>query len=286
MTILQALVLGLLQGATEFIPISSSAHLTLVPWLLGWTDIDPGLQFTYDVMVHWGTLLAVFAVLGRDLWTLAWAGVRSLGSLGAPGGPLRGFLARLKEDEPARLAWLIVIGSIPAAVLGYAFESFFEMLFGTPRVVSLLLWVTAGLLAFSEWRGQKGRPLASLSLLDVLIIGLGQALSIAPGISRSGATIAAGLLRGIKRDDAARFSFWLGTPAILGAGLLQVKDLITGSGWKVDAVPVVVGFVAAAVAGYVCIRFLLSYLRRHKLYVFAIYCALLGTACLIVSLVR
>jgi undecaprenyl-diphosphatase len=166
------------------------------------------------------------------------------------------------------------------------------MLFGTPRLVSVLLLVTAGLLAFSEGRfaspqrGRQGRELTSLAWFDALFIGLGQALAIAPGISRSGSTIAAGLLRGVQRDAAARFSFLLGVPVILGAGVWQLKDLFTSNEWMAALGAMAVGFVAAAVSGYLCIRFLLSYLRRGKLYPFALYCTVAGIFCLILSFVR
>ena len=283
MSILQAFVLGLIQGATEFIPVSSSGHLTLVPWLLNW-EFDPVLKSAFDVLTHWGTLVAVMAVFWRDLWKLVLGGLRSLAGL-RDGGP-RGVLVRLAADEHGRLAWLIAIGSIPAAVLGLALEDFFEMLFGTPRVVSILLLVTAGLLVYSEWRSQRDRGLGVLTWLDALLIGLGQALAIAPGISRSGATIASGLMRGVKREAAARFSFLLSAPVILGAGVWQLKDLFGSEGWTANLAVMIVGFLASAVVGYACIRFLLGYLRRRRLYPFAAYCALAGTACLILSFVR
>ncbi len=280
MSIWQALILGLIQGATEFVPVSSSGHLTLVPWLLDWHFV-PVLKNAFDVLTHWGTLVAVVAVFWRDLWALLLGGLHTLHGLRE--GGVRGIAARAGQDVQGRLAWLIVLGSIPAALLGVLLEDFFEMLFGTPRVVSLLLLVTAGLLAFSEWRGRKGRDVESLRAIDALLIGLGQALAIAPGISRSGATIASGLLRGIKRDAAARFSFLLSTPVIVGAGLWQLKDLFESGEWTAHLVPMAVGFLASAVVGYMCIRFLLSYLRRKGLYPFAIYCALAGTACFVLS---
>jgi undecaprenyl-diphosphatase len=274
MTILQALLLGLIQGATEFIPISSSGHLTLVPWLLDW-EFEPVLKGAFDVLTHWGTLVAVVAVFWRDLWALLLGGLRTLGSIG---------VARVEADPAGRLAWLIVIGSVPAAVLGVLLEDFFEMLFGTPRIVSLLLLVTAGLLAASEWLGRKGREVDQLTWVDALLIGLGQALAIAPGISRSGATIASGLLRGVKRDAAARFSFLLSTPVIVGAGVWQLKDLFESGDWMAHLAPMLVGFVASALVGYLCIRFLLGFLRKGKLYPFAIYCTVAGIACLVISL--
>jgi len=305
MTLLQALILGLLQGATEFIPVSSSGHLTLVPWLLNWA-FDPEVKFAFDVMAHWGTLIAVLAVFWSDLWALARGWLRTVGvlaprtSAGAGLAPAeesellkrpyaidgRAFLARIQADDDGRLAWLILIGSIPAAVLGLLFEDFFEMLFGTPPIVSALLLLTAGLLTFSEWRGKQGRDLPALKWFDALLIGFGQAAAIAPGISRSGATMAAGLMRGVRRAAAARFSFLLSTPVILGAGVWQLKDLFADSGWTAHLPPLLVGFLAAGVSGYLCIRFLLGYLRRGKLYPFAVYCTLAGVFCLIVAWVR
>jgi undecaprenyl-diphosphatase len=293
MTWFQAVLLGLLQGATEFIPVSSSGHLTLVPWLLNWS-FDPDLKFAFDVLAHWGTLVAVLAVFWSDLWALVRGWLRTLGlKVGSPSvgaGPVptqeKGFWARIAADPDGRLAWLILVGSIPAGVLGLLFEGFFEMLFGTPPLVSALLLVTAALLAFSEWRSKQGRDLPGLTWLDAVVIGFGQATAIAPGISRSGATMATGLMRGVRRDAAARFSFLLSTPVILGAGVWQLKDLLAEGGWTAQMGPLLIGFLAAAVAGYVCIRFLLRYLRRGKLYPFALYCALAGVFCLIVAWVR
>ena len=283
MTIWQACILGLIQGATEFIPVSSSGHLTLIPWLFNW-EFDPVLKSAFDVLTHWGTLVAVIAVFWRDLWALALGGLRTLGGLRH--GGIAGVIEQTQHDVQGRLAWLIVIGSIPAAALGVALEDFFESLFGAPRVISILLLVTAGLLAFSEWKSAQGRKLETLTWLDAVLIGLGQATAIAPGISRSGATMAAGLMRGIERGVAARFSFLLSVPVIVGAGVWQLKDLFANSEWTANLGPLLAGFGIAAIVGYVCIRFLLNYLRQGKLYVFAIYCALVGTTCLIVSLIR
>ena len=286
MSVLQAFILGLLQGATEFIPVSSSGHLTLVPWLLDWT-FDPTLKMAFDVLAHWGTLVALFAVFWRDLHGILVHGLGTLAGLNPRRSDEKGGLGdRIRSDPQAQLAWLIVAGSIPAALLGFLLEEFFERLFGAPRLVSILLLVTAGLLAFSEWRGRQGRGLEHLTWADAIVIGFGQAMAIAPGISRSGATMASGLMLGVKREAAARFSFLLSAPVILGAGVWQLKDLFTTGGWTGHMAPLVVGFAASAIAGYVCIRFLLNYLQRGKLYLFAGYCALAGTACLILSFIR
>ena len=269
MNIIQALILGLVQGATEFIPVSSSGHLVLVPWLLNWEP--PGLVF--DTVVHWGTLVAVLAYFWRDWLALvaAW---------------LRGLVRWDWRDPDARLVWLLIAGSVPAAVIGYLLEDFFESLFGEPVWVSVLLLVTAGLLVLGERLGQRLREMDSLRWPDALVIGLGQAAAIAPGISRSGATIVAGLLRGLKRPVAARFSFLLATPIIFGAGLLKLLDLFEAPDPLAQLPLLAVGFGAAAISGYLCIWGLLRYLQRGKLYPFAVYCACFGVFCLVVTLLR
>jgi undecaprenyl-diphosphatase len=267
MDIIQALILGLVQGLTEFIPVSSSGHLVLVPWLLGWAP--PGLAF--DTFVHWGTLVAVLAYFWRDWWTLIAAWVR-------------GLLRWDWRDANARLMWLIVVGTVPAALLGYALEGFFESLFGRPVWVSVFLLVTAGLLALSEWLSRRTRDLGSLRWPDALLIGLGQAAAIAPGISRSGTTISAGLLLGLGRPAAARFSFLLAAPIILGAGLFPLLDLLGEPNALTQVPALVAGFVTAAISGYLCIWFLLRYLQRRTLYPFAIYCLVAGGLCLVVAL--
>ncbi len=274
MSLLQALILGLVQGVTEFIPISSSGHLVLVPWLLGW-DKAP---LAFDTIVHWGTLAAILAVFWRDLWELFVAGLNSLLALAGQD--------RSYDETQARLAWAIVLGSIPAALTGFLLQDFFEDLFGQPVAVAGLLVVTANILLASEWLSEQESPMSKIGWLDALLIGLTQALAIMPGISRSGSTIAAGLMRGVRREAAARFSFLLSTPVVLGAGLYKLLDLIEAGGLNELAGALIVGFVVAAVSGYVCIRWLLSYLARRPLHLFAVYCFAFGFFNLIVALVR
>ena len=269
MTLLQAILLGALQGATEFIPVSSSGHLVLLPWLLNWPE--PGLAF--DAIVHWGTVLAVLAVFWRDLGRLFQAGLKSLRT-------------RSLADPEARIAWWIVIGTIPAAAIGYLFQDFFKALFATPVAAAIFLLITGLILSVSERLGTRTREAEEMSWLDALWVGLAQAAAIAPGISRSGATIAAGLLLGVKRAAAARFSFLLVVPAILGAGILSLLDLAGAGGLAGQWPQLVAGFLTAAISGYLCIRFLLNYLRRGRLYVFAVYVWLFGAVSLIVALVR
>ena len=301
MNIIQALVLGIVQGVTEFIPISSSGHLVLAPWLLNWPE--PGLVF--DTIVHWGTLVAILAVFWRDIVALARAWARSLsgskialrGLLNPRLGPGSDDPGRAKLDllslakcslaqTEARLAWLVIVGTLPAALIGFLGKDFFESLFSSPGWVAALLLVTGGILALSERLGKRQRSLGDLDWLDSVLIGLAQGLSIAPGISRSGATIALGLLRGVKREAAARYSFLLATPIIFGAGLLQLVELFRAGAGGAQLAPLIVGFLAAAISGYLCIRLLLAYLQRGRLYVFAAYCWLAGSMSLIIFLMR
>lgn len=270
MTLLQALVLGIVQGVTEYIPVSSSAHLVLVPWLLGW----PEAGFVFDVLVQWGTLVAVILYFWRDLTMLIAAALQGL----ATGRPL--------ATADARLAWLIVVGSLPAGVLGLLFKEDFKRVFSAQTSVAALLLVTGLLLVLSERLGTRTRPLSTLTWLDAFIVGLAQALSILPGISRSGATMAAGLGRHLDREAAARFSFLLSIPALLGAGIVALKDL-ADMGNVLIALPVLAtGFIAAAITGYLCIAALLAYLRRRSLTVFAVYCWLFGGLSLLIALLQ
>jgi undecaprenyl-diphosphatase len=257
----------------------------LVPWLLDWPE--PGLVF--DTVVHWGTLAAILAVFWRDLVALVTAWARSLsGSKTALRGlpnPLSPVERKLNPTE-AKLAWLIIVGTLPAALMGYLWEDFFESLFSSPGRVAALLLVTGAILALSERLGKRQHSMDDLGWLDSVLIGLAQGLAIAPGISRSGATIAMGLLRGVRREAAARYSFLLATPIIVGAGLLPLAELFRAGAVGAQLPPLVIGFVAAAVSGYLCIRFLLAYLQRGRLYVFATYCWLAGIASLAIFLIR
>lgn len=278
MTIFQAVFLGVLQGATEFLPVSSSGHLVLIPWLLGWNS--PGLVF--GAVVHWGTALAVIIYFWQDWLALLRDCAASLGTM----WPRRmsSCSSRGAGTEQPLLAWLILLGTVPGVLVGYLLEDFFEAVFGRPAAAAGFLLVTAGLLAAAEPLSRREENLSGLRWSDALFIGVGQALAIFPGISRSGATIAAGLVRGLKRESAARFSFLLATPIILGAGLLQVVELAQSGSLIATAPSLIVGFLASGGVGFACIHLLLRYLQRRRLYPFAIYCALLGTFSLMMSL--
>lgn len=268
MTVLQSIFLGIVQGATEFVPVSSSGHLVLLPWLLGWPE--PGIAF--DAILHLGTLLAVLLVFWNDLWTLAVAWLRSL--------------TQRKATPESRLAWCILLATIPAALMGALLENRFETLFSKPMWVALFLLVTGGWLVLTERWGRMELRAEDLHGWQAFVVGVAQGLAIAPGISRSGATIGAGLLLGLKRDEAARFSFLLSAPIIFGAGLMQTKKLLALPGYGGKLLPLALGFVAAFVTGYLCIRFLLNYLRKHGLLPFAVYCWLVGLGALAVDLLH
>jgi undecaprenyl-diphosphatase len=226
-------------------------------------------------MLHWGTLLAVFVVFWRDFIDLIGAWFRSIGR-------------RSLADPNARLAWFIILGSIPAVVLGFLFKDFVEGLFLNPPAIGFFLLITAVILALAEiltTNLRNPRLLDRMNWVDAVAIGFAQALALAPGISRSGSTIATGLARGLRRDQAARFSFLLGTPVIFGAGLLQLVDVMQTDPSLVtnQLVLLAAGFAAAAIAGILAIRFLLRYLRNHTLYIFSVYCLVLGIVTIAIS---
>ncbi len=259
MDVLQAIVLGIVQGLTEFAPVSSSAHLVVVPWLFGWSE--PSL--TFDTVLHLGTLAAVLAVFWRDIWLVVGDWLRSL----KPGGT---------STPYSRLGWLLIVGTIPGALLGYLLKQKFEELFSKPLIVGLLLVGTAAFLVIGEQIGKRQKSAEQLSFLNTIWIGLSQAAAIAPGISRSGATMSMGLVLGLDRAEAARFSFLLSVPIILGAAASQLKDIVKAGGSHSMEASLAIGFLAAAISGYLCINFLLGFVRRRSFYAFSGYCLVLG----------
>jgi undecaprenyl-diphosphatase len=255
----QAAVIGIVQGLTEFLPISSSAHLIVLPRLLGWTD--PFLNSpAFDVMLHLGTLVALLVYFGRDLWRLFAAFLASLRD------------RRIGGDSERRLAWLLVVTVVPAALLGVALERFFDTFFRERLLlVALLLAVGAGLLFLAERIGRRDREMAGLRARDAVIIGIAQALALFPGISRSGITIAAGLALGLQREAAARFAFLMGAPIIAGAGLWKVRGVLAEGGLGANTSALAVGIMASTFAGLVAIGALLAFLRRYSTGVFIGY---------------
>ncbi|MBN1219388.1 MAG: undecaprenyl-diphosphatase UppP [Anaerolineae bacterium] len=270
MNLLHALILGIVQGATEYIPVSSSAHLVLVPWFLGWPDAS----FTFEVLVQWGTLVGVFIFFWKDLVVIIKSVIVGI----AQGKPLATF--------EAKLGWLVVVATIPAVVLGSLFKDYFEAAFASPALAGVLLILNALLLTVAERWGSRTRELEQLQWLDAIVVGFWQVAAMLPGISRSGATISGAVLRGFNRTAAARFSFLISIPALLGAGVVALKDLLDADALTTELPAITVGFIAAAVSGYLCIRWLLGYLQKHSLYIFAIYCAVVSVLSIILALVR
>ncbi len=268
MSVGQALILGIVQGLTEFIPVSSSGHLVLLPAALGWQP--PSLAF--DVVLHLGTAAAMLAVFGSDLIVLGIAWLRSV-------------LRKSADQAHARVAWYILLATVPAGILYVLLDDWFESLFGNPLWVAVFLLFTGGWLWFTERLGRSTRQIETLRGWEALGIGLAQGLALAPGVSRSGATMGTGLLLGLRREAAARFAFLLAMPAILGAGLVKLVGLADAP-VGLGLVPGAVGFVAAAVSGYLCIRFLLSYLRTRTLIPFAVYCWMIGLVSIVWLIAR
>lgn len=263
MTFLQAIILGIVQGLTEFIPVSSSGHLVLVPHFMGW-EFTASQAFIFDVLVQWGTLFAVFIYFRRDLIDIISAFGRSL----LAGKPF--------ATEDARMGWYLIIATIPAVVVGLLCKDLIEAAFSNARITGFFLLITAALLMIAEGIGKRNRSMGEITWVDSLWIGCSQVLALLPGISRSGATIAGGMTRNLDRSSAARFSFLMSVPVMLGAGVLAIKDLFAMPVTDNFLLPLLAGFLAALVSGYIAIRWLIAYLSRHSLSVFAVYCLLLG----------
>lgn len=273
MLFLQSLLLGFIQGITEFLPVSSTAHLILVPWLLSW-QLDADVVFVFDILLQLGTLAAVVAYFWRDLLRMAQAMVQ-------------GLLQRQPfATADARLGWLIGVATVPAGVLGLTLKDFFEGLHQNPLMVALIVLFGASLLFVAERLGRRTRNLETLTWVDALIIGSSQALALLPGVSRSAATMCGGLVRGLERPAAARFSFLMSIPVMLAAGLVAIKDLVEIPNFTQYLPPLSVGFLAAAVVGFFAIKWLLGYLAQRSLDVFAWYRIGFGLLCLVVYFVR
>lgn len=271
MDLFRAAVLGIVQGLTEFLPISSSGHLILVRALFRWPD--EGLAF--DVGLHLGTLLALLAYFWRDWVRLFHAGGRDF---------LRhGFRLRAQSRD-AQVLWLLALGSVPAAVAGLLLSGWIEDNVRQPWLVAIMLASVAGLMFLAERVAARRRPLESVGVVDALLMGVAQACALVPGVSRSGATISAGLARGFTGDAAARFAFLLGTPAFVGAALLKANDLAGESGAQYGELAV--GLACSAVVGFIAIHALLRFLRTRGLGVFIVYRLGVAAAALAIGAVR
>ena len=261
MSLLEAVVLGLIQGLTEFLPISSSAHQRIVPALLGWDD--PGAAFT--AVTQLGTEAAVLLYFRRDLWRIATKWLRALRD------------ASLRSDPDVRLGWFIVVATVPIAILGLLFERQIDTGARNLWLIGSVLIVFGLILLYADRTGSRDRGLDGLSVRDGVLIGLAQSLALVPGVSRSGATMTAGLLLGLERAAAARFSFLLAIPAVVASGLFKLLDVTGGEGSGGESfAAVALATLVSFVVGYAVIAWLLRYLETHSLGVFVAYRVALG----------
>ena len=276
MNTLEAVILGIIQGLTEFLPVSSSGHLVLFQQLFGLKEAE----LVFDVCVHLGTLVAVIAVFHREILNIMAALVRLVSSAGQRETLLR----QVESDAELKIALLIIIGSIPTAVLGLMFHSIADQLFSSAFFTGLALMVTGLLLWFTRRikPDNKKMGIEGFTRTKAFIIGIVQGLAIIPGISRSGSTISIGLLLGIDRETAARYSFLLSIPAIVGAGALSLKDSLSQPDPAIRLA--LLGAATAALVGYAALKVLLRMVKKGHLYVFAPYCWLIGILAILFSL--
>jgi undecaprenyl-diphosphatase len=264
--LIEAVILGIIQGLTEFLPVSSSGHLVIFQHLFGMKE--PELVF--DLAVHVGTLMAVVIYFKKEL----------LGIIRAVFKMARQFIKREAtwidawNDPECKMALLIIIGSVPTALIGIGFHQIADLLFSSVRMVGVMLLFTGTLLWLTRWVGKSGHGMGPFSSKKALVVGFAQGLAILPGISRSGSTIAAGMFLGLKRELAARFAFLLSIPAICGAALLAASDLAGGN----DSSPIIitVGVLSAAVVGYLSLKMLVFIVNKGRLHLFSPYCWVVG----------
>jgi undecaprenyl-diphosphatase len=265
--IIHAFILGVIQGLTEFIPVSSTAHLLIAQEAMKLPSDDA--MFAFLVLVQLGTLVSLIIYFWSDLWVL-----------------IKAFFARPFSTPENRLAWYIIIATVPALLAGYLLKHFVEALFKTPLIEAAIRLLTAAvLLALAEWLGRRARQLDAMAWLDALFVGVFQILAIFPGASRSGTTISAGMLRGFDRPSAARFAFLMSIPVMLAAGAYESLDLFKMPNLAAFLPPLAVGFIVAAVVGWFAVKWLLGYLNGHSLRIFAAYCAAAGASCILFSII-
>jgi len=263
MTIFQAILLGIVQGLTEFLPVSSSGHLVLIPYFLGWTFPSDQI-FPFNVLVQLGTLLAVIVYFRKDFWRIIKAVVLGL----VHRKPFKEF--------DARLGWLLILATLPAVLIGLLIKNLVEAAFQSPLWVSGFLLVTAVFLVIAETVGKRKRSLKKVNWKDALWVGSWQVVSLFPGVSRSGATITGSMTRNLDRPSAARFSFLMSVPVMIGASLVSVLDLVKVQHLSQFLLPLGIGFGLAAVVGFFSIDWLMRLISKHSFMPFAVYCTLLG----------
>jgi undecaprenyl-diphosphatase len=264
MSELEALLLGVVQGLTEFLPISSSGHLILVPWAQDYTFLQENESFnkTFDVALHAGTLVAVISYFWSDLVAMAT-------------GVLRSLRTRAIETTEQRLGWAVVVGTIPAVIVGGLGEDWIDENLGEPWMIAILLIVFGLILAWADRLPQR-RAIDSVSVREGLYMGIAQAAALAPGVSRSGVTISAARYLGLDRDSAARFAFLLLVPAVAGATVLKAIGAIEEGLPDGVVGPIIVGTIASAISSYAAIAWMLAYVRRHSYDLFVVYRVFIG----------
>lgn len=287
MPIYQAVVLAIVQAFGEFLPISSSAHLILTRWILGWTEVSPAMDLTFDVALHAGTLLAVLIYFFPT-----WINLIVAGFGGRP--PMTGqafFFGNVDDAESGRdrmLLWWILLGTVPGAIVGKFLDKYAELKFRENYLLIGIMLIVVGLLMWAADKfGGERRSISGINAVDAILIGIAQAFALIPGVSRSGSTITAGLARSLNREAAARFSFLLLGPITAGAVALKALAVLKAGGLPPGMIqPFIVGIVVSAVLGLGVIAFFLKYLRTHSLNLFVAYRVLLGIAVILLVAAR
>lgn len=275
--LLKSIILGIVQGATEFLPISSSGHLAILHKVLGF-ETESNLFF--DVVLHFATLLAVVIYYRKKIMKICVAGLNSIKVFFKGKDGLKNLY---KSDEDFRFLIFIIVGSIPTAIMGLFLEDKFEVLADNLLYVGLALLVTAILLTGYELKKNANRDVRQMGFIDAILIGIVQGFAITPGISRSGSTIATAKMSGIKKETAANFSFLLSIPAVFGAFLLKLKDVLD-TNMQFDFTVIIAGFVASFITGYLCLKLLIWLIKKANLKVFAVYCTIVGVITILNSI--
>lgn len=273
MSIFQSIILGIVQGITEFLPISSSAHLVIVPFLLKW-EIPSETAFVFNILVQVASLVGVFVFFWRDIYRILHA-------------MLSGIVSKKPfADQEARLGWYLILATVPAGLIGLFLKDQVEATFNSPTITAFFLLVTATLLVIAERVGKRNRDLERMEWKDSVLIGLFQAIAIFPGVSRSGSTITGGMVRDLERPPAARFAFLMSIPIMLAAGLVGGIDLLEVPNLSSIFPILIPGFVVSAVVSFFAIGWLIRFLNRYPLYVFSVYCVGLSILTLLTAAYR
>jgi undecaprenyl-diphosphatase len=269
MTLFHAFLLGIIEGLTEFIPVSSTAHMLIVERLLNISPTD-AIVVPFLILVQIGPLVALVIYFWKDLWEI-----------------LKAFFAKPFSTFENKLAWFIIIATIPALIFGYLLRDVVKALLGNPlEEAAIRLLITAAVLVLAEWLGKRNRSLEKMTWLDALIVGLAQVIAVFPGASRSGTTISGGMARGLDRPSATRFAFLMSVPVMAASAGYETLSVLRAHVLSSLLAPLAIGFVVAAIVGWFAVKWLLGYLGKHSLYAFAIYCAVVGATCLVFALIK